>query len=294
MHRLCVLLLAALLGFSTSAWADWRQEVPVLRVGVMTGPNANYRLGQLEPFRFYLEGKLMVPVELVPLPDYPAVIDAQASKRIHYAIESAGAYAMAVAACNCVEPLAVPAREGGESGFHAVLLARADSTIRSLADAKDARLALAGKDSVAGRLLPLKALAKEGFEPAEIVDSPDPSAAVRALLSGEADLAAAWSSLGGNRAEGYSFGTPRDLVAEGALSMDDVRVVWQSALVPFGPHVVGSGLPGELKDRLKESLLAMAVESPAAYDAVDRAGGQGFVAVKAEAFAPVLELVKPD
>ena len=53
--------------------------------------------------------------------------------------------------------------------------------------------------------------------------------ALTALLAGEADLAAAWSSLSGDEAAGYSFGSLTSLVAEGGLSMDQIRIVWAGA-----------------------------------------------------------------
>jgi len=96
-RRLAVGLALALLAASSSARADWRDEIKVFRVGIMTGPNAAYRLVQFEPFRAYLEAKLAVPVEILPAPDYRALIDAQATSRVHYAIYSASAFATAAA-----------------------------------------------------------------------------------------------------------------------------------------------------------------------------------------------------
>ena len=105
--------------------------------------------------------------------------------------------------------------------------------------------------------------------------------AARLIGNGEADLVVAWSSLTGDRSAGYSFGILNTLVAEGGLAMDQIRVVWQSPLIPFGPHAVRSDLPDDLKPLVAEALLAMASESPAALDAVDRFGGLGFVAADA-------------
>lgn len=278
-----------------AALADWRDSFSVLRVGVMTGANAIYRQAQLEPFRLYLEARTALPVEIVPMPTYAALIEAQSSSRVHYAVYSATAFSSAAAACGCVEPLAIPAAANGETGFHAVLLARSDGPIRSLADAKGARLALAGPDSVAGRLLPMKAFEAEGIVAADyfsnVLDVADPELALTALFAGEADLAAGWSSLSGDAATGYSQGSLTALVAEGGLSMDQIRIVWQSPLIPFGPHAVRKDIPDELKSLLSGALVAMAAEDTAALDAVDRSGGRGFVAADAGLFAPTDALV---
>jgi phosphonate transport system substrate-binding protein len=291
-----VLALAVLVAAGV-ARGDWRDNITVLRVGVMTGANASYRLAQLQPFKDYLESRIALPVEIVPSADYNALIAAQTGSLVDYAIESATAFVTARARCDCVEALAVPTRSGGEPGFHALLVARADGPIKTLADAKGTRLALAGADSVAGRLLQMKAFEAEEIVAddffSEIVDVSDPEAAITALLAGEADLAVAWSSLAGDRAAGYSFGVLADLVAEGGLAMDQIEIVWQSALIPFGPHAIRANLPGELKGLLSRALLDIAAENPVALDAVDRFGGRGFVAANAGLYAPVAALIAP-
>jgi phosphonate transport system substrate-binding protein len=175
----------------------------------------------------------------------------------------------------------VPAAFNGARGFHSILLARADSGIRTPADAGGKTLALSAGDSIAGRLVPLKYLARDGIDMtrhfAAVVEATDPAAAIAALQAGTADLAVGWSSLTGNPATGYDFGVLTGLVQARKLSMDSVRVVWQSPLIPFGPHAVRSDLPDDLT----------------ALDAVDRSpnGGGGFTAIAASDYAVVADLI---
>lgn len=287
----------AVLVSSSVAHAQWREDFQVFRVGVMTGANAPYRLAQLQPFKAYLESRLSLPVEIFPAESFDALIDGQAGGGIHYAIYSATAFVTAAVKCGCVEPLALPTRSGGEAGFHALLIARADGPIGSLDEAEDTRLAVAAEDSVAGRLLQMRGFEEEGIVPSEyfseIIETRDPEMAISALLAGEADLAVAWSSLSGDRDAGYSFGALAQLVAEGGLSMDQIDIVWQSPLIPFGPHAIRSDLPDELKELLVRALLALAFEDPAALDAVDRFGGRGFVAADSGIYAPIEALITP-
>lgn len=294
------LLLAAISGHNRVALADdWRAAIKVLRVGFVSAGSPSVDLARLEPFRAYLAAHAGVPVELMPAVDGASLIDAEVSGRVQYAIDSAVGYATAAARCACVEPLAEPAAADGSRGYYAVLLVRVESPIRDLAGAAGARVALSAADSVAGRLIPMKALAAAGIGPdsqvATTYESAGPDEAVAALLDGRADLAAAWSSLAGNAAAGYSFGVLTREVADGHLAMDRVRVVWQSRLIPFGPHTVQSNLPAELKTLLLNALVAMAAEAPDVLDAVDRSpsGGGGFVAITPEDYAPVAELVAP-
>ena len=144
------------------ASADWRDDLKVLRIGTVAPHGAAYDMARLEPFRAYLQDRLGLPVEIVATADYDALIDAQASARVQYAIHSASSYATAEALCACVEPLALPAAFDGSRGFHSVLVAHAGSAIASLADARGKRLALTGADSVAGRLVPLEGARRPG------------------------------------------------------------------------------------------------------------------------------------
>jgi phosphonate transport system substrate-binding protein len=290
--------LSALVG--SSALADWREDVRVLRIGVLAGSGASYTLATMEPFRSHLEFRLGIPVELVPASSYSALIDAQVSARVDYAIHSAASYVTTAATCTCVEPLVVPASADGAIGFYAILIVRAGSPIRQLVDARGARLAVSSADSIAGRLVPLKALTREGIDVdtyfSAMVETTDPATAITTLFTDEADVAVGWSSLTGDAASGYDFGVLNRMVGNRTLSMDEIRVVWQSPLIPFGPHAVRTSLPADLKALLAETLTEMGGLAPAALDAVDRRsiGGGGFVAVDAAAYAVIEDLVTPD
>ncbi len=289
---LAVAMVAAL-----PARADWRDDVKVLRVGTVAPRGAAYDIARLEPFRAYLQDRLGLPVEIVAMADYDALVDAQASARVQYAIHSASSYVTTQALCACVEPVALPSAFDGSHGFHSVLVAHAGSAVSSLAEARGKRLALTGADSVAGRLVPLNALAAEGIDaPAyfsAVLTAADPEQAITMLFTDEADLASGWSSLAGDAASGYSFGVFTRLVASGALAMDRLKIVWQSPLIPFGPHVVRRDLPAELKDLIATVLLAMASDAPDALDAVDNSsiGGGGFVPVTAGDYSVIESLV---
>ena len=161
------------------------------------------------------------------------------------------------------------------------------------------RLGLGPKDLVSGSLVPRHALTAEGIDPStfflSITEYPSPEEAVAGLLEGEVDLAAAWTSMTGREASGYTFGTFTRMVSEGTLSMDRVHIIWRSSLIPFGPHAIRSNLPPELKRILSGALLSMAREDIEALDAVDRLGfgGGGFTSPDASLYATVIALVTP-
>ncbi|MCB1499474.1 MAG: phosphate/phosphite/phosphonate ABC transporter substrate-binding protein [Bauldia sp.] len=291
---------AAIALSAPSARADWRDDMKVLRVGVLGGSDVAYRLASLEPFRVYLQDKTGIPVEIVPAASYDALITAQIEDRIDYAVYSATAYAKALVSCDCVEAFAAPVAADGALGFYSVLIARAGDNVPDLAGAKGRRLGLGPADSVAGTIVPLHSFAAADIDPdtyfLSVTEYPTPEVAVTALLRGEVDLAAGWSSVTGSASLGYTFGTLNRMVSDGTLSMNQVRLVWQSPLIPFGPHAIRTDLPAEFKAILSGALLSMAREDTEALDAIDRLGfgGGGFATPDASLYAVVVSLVTPE
>ncbi len=289
MRKICAAYGLALLAGGAMAGgeaaANWRENVSVLRVGMLVTGDLSGARTRIEPFRAYMEDRLGVSVEMVPAQTYQSLIDATLSGTTQYAVHSATSYAVAQAACDCLDPLAVSSSPDGVAGFYSVLLVRADSEITDIGSAAGKKLALSEGDSLAGRLVPLKGLAEEGIDPAEHFSSVEevagPDAAVRKLLAGEADVAAGWSSLSGDPIAGYSFGVLTRLVIEGALAETPLRAIWQSPRIPFGPHAVRKDMDPELKALIADALFVMSEQVPDALDAIDRSGygGGGFLAV---------------
>jgi phosphonate transport system substrate-binding protein len=267
----------------------------VLRIGILGGENGPYRLQQTEPFRNYLRAETGAEIEILAMRDYASLIDAQVSSLVQYAIYSASAFVTAEALCSCVEPIAAPADPDGSIGFYSVLLSRADGPITNLEQARGARLALVAGNSIAGRMIPLDSLAAAGIEPAAYfaatVDVATPEAAVTALLAGEVDVAVAWSSLAGDPVTGFSRGVLTQMVGQGTLTMDQLRVVWRSELIPYGPHAIRSDVSPELKAALVAALANASAGDPAVVDAIELGGATGFVTPDASIYDPLRRLV---
>ena len=264
-----------------AASASWRDELKVLKIGFLAGENPSYRVKQLESFRWRLQTSLAVPVELFPARNYEALIDAEASGRIQYAILSSLAFVALDERCHCVEPLAQPVTEAGMRGFHALLVTKADSPIRSLDDAKGMRLAVGAPDLLSGRIAPFAGMATEGIEPdtyfARIIETSDAQAALDTLAADQADLAVAWSMAQDPMSKEPGSGPLSVIPPEGNLPLPPLRLVWQSDLIPFGPHVVRTDLAPQARDAILQALVEMHVTSPEAYDAVEQQLSGGFV-----------------
>ncbi|BCP56141.1 phosphonate ABC transporter substrate-binding protein [Kaistia sp. 32K] len=286
MRRRIALFLAAL---ALATWpaagpaaASWRDDLGTLKVGFVAGDNPTYETARLEKFRWHLQYSLAVPVELFPARNYEALIEAQSTGRIQYGVLSSLAYLALNQRCDCAEPLAQPTTVDHARGFRALLVTKSDGPIATLADARNTRLAVGAADSLSGRRAPLAGLAAEGIDPesyfVRILETDDSEAALTALAKDEADIATAWSSATDPLSAAIGSGPFARLASNGTLSPSTLRVVWQSELIPFGPHAVRKDIPDEAKVALLRALTEMQTAAPEAYDAIERGYPGGFVA----------------
>lgn len=288
--------LAALLLLLTTpaALAQWRESYPVLRVGLVAGPDAALTRTRAEPFRAYLEDRLGVSVELLTAPDFGALIADQLTGRLHATFLSAAAFAGASAACGgCVEPLVAQTTRSGEVGYRAALVVSSENALSDPANLAGTRLAVSAEDSLAGRLLPLALFVEAGVEFSEItiISTASQAASVLAVSAGDAEAGLAWIGLSDALNE---RGVLLALAAAGQISLDEIRVAWTSPMIPHGPLVALTNLPDDLKDDLESAMLAMATADTEALLAIDANLGGGFVAIDSEAYEPLMLLTDPE
>ncbi|MDP3896520.1 MAG: PhnD/SsuA/transferrin family substrate-binding protein, partial [Mesorhizobium sp.] len=160
--RLLAASFVAVLGLAIlPARAGWREDLGTFRIGMVAAPGSGPVIEGAAAVRNAYATALAMPVEIFVARDYGALIDAQASSRIEYAIHSSSSYAAAFRMCGCVEPLVAPVSEDGSQGIRSVLIARAGGP-GSTADLSTARIAFGPRDSTASYRLPLAELAPRG------------------------------------------------------------------------------------------------------------------------------------
>ena len=99
-------LLAGLVAPVGASHAGWRDEMKSFRIGLIAEPGAGQSVTGLATLKQAYAQALGIPVEIFVARDYAALIDAQATARIDYAVYSTTAYATTVLLCGCVEPVA--------------------------------------------------------------------------------------------------------------------------------------------------------------------------------------------
>lgn len=273
---------------------DWREELGVFRIGIVSGGDIEGTVARGEPFRLALAEALKMRVDLFPARDFSALIDAAADSRIEYAVFSASAYALAWSLCECLEPLAVARSGDGATGYRQILFARAGA-IASIAALEGKRIAVVETQTAGGGLLALRELREAGLDleggEAKAVSFSTGEGALEALTAGEVDAMIGWSSLHGDKTLGYSRGTLQRL-SRFEESPEEYTIIWQSSPIPHRTHAIRKNLPAEAKTILRSSLISMFDADPVAYDSIEPVFGGGFVASRQAEYQSLVELMR--
>ncbi|GGK38082.1 phosphonate ABC transporter substrate-binding protein [Salinarimonas ramus] len=235
---------------------DWRQDLPVFRIGLLGGENEADRLRNNECLIEALGSRLGVPVELFPAPDYAGVMQGLLADQLEMSFLGASGYAgIYLQDAEAVEPIFTNAEADGSLGYKSVMVVRADSDIESLEDMQGRTLAYADPNSTSGYLVPRFELGQQGIADdyfAQTGFGGGHEQAIVAVLNGQYDGGVTWVSGVGEVSEGYSRGNLRRMVDNGLLDMADLRVIWESNLIPNGPIVLRKDVPAEVREIVVE------------------------------------------
>lgn len=292
--KMCAAALAAFGAASSPARADWRDDIGTFRIGIVAEPGGGNTVPGLARLTDAYANALGMKVEFVVARDYAALIEAQASGRVQYAIYSALAYATASERCGCVEPLVAPVDTDGAVGIRSVLVTR-DGRLADLAAVASHRIAIAPVENVGGALLPLTALPAEGVNITRgspfLARAASATAAETMLAGGEADALFGWEPADADGRSTRSGGTVARLEAAGVPEAS-LRVLWTSGLLRYGPHAVRNDIDPEAKRRLTVFLTNLKSQTPDIYDLLEAAHTGGFVPAASKDYAMATAIVR--
>ena len=281
--------------FSSIAQSNWRDDIGTFRVGILAGNDSAGAIRRAELFREAMNTHLDVPVELIPFGDLSTLIQAQVSGRVEYAIHSALSFTVASASCECLVPLAVPTFSGGAKGTHAVIFALSDGP-RTLSDLENQTIGILVKeDFVTGTFAEIE-LKQSGFDlrtaGVAVLKLNSDGDALEALQKGTVKAVLDWSTLSGDAGQGFSHGLfARIMASEAAPDVGTLRLIWQSDMLPNGPHAVRRNLASEAKKKVQDFLLSLETKNPAAYDVFNPRLGGGFLPVQLSEYKAVRDLL---
>ncbi|SDW55623.1 phosphonate ABC transporter substrate-binding protein [Roseicitreum antarcticum] len=263
---------------STPAFADWRADMGTYNIGLLGGENESDRLRRYDCFADTMSEALGVPVELFPASDYAGVMQGLLAGQLHQAGLGASGYAgIYLQDPDAVSPILTTKNVDDSLGYYSVIYVKSDSDAQSLEDLEGMSLAYADPNSTSGYLVPRAELAAAGIDDATFFSGTGfgggHEQAVIAVLNDQYDAGVTWTSLMGEESEGYTRGNLRRMVDNELLDMGDIRIVWESKLIPNGPTVFRNDLPEEARDLAVQAMLNLKENDPACYS--DTVGGEG-------------------
>lgn len=289
----------ALVAMAGSVTTSFAEELKELRIGILGGENEADRLRNYQCLADHLKQEFgFEKVSLFPAADYDGVVQGLLGGTLDVAGLGASGYAkIFIKDPNAVTPILTTEGIDGSTGYYSIGLAKKDSGIKTIMDAKGKKLGYADPDSTSGYLIPLTQIPTTTGEPndkffAETSFNGGHENNVLAMLDGKVDVSVDDASGVGEWADGYSSGTPHKMVAKGMLDMDNVVEVWRSPLIPNGPTVVRSALGADWIKKFTDFYTALPTKDVACFNAVEGGDFKGYVPVKAEFYNAIIEARK--
>ncbi|HYC44944.1 MAG TPA: phosphate/phosphite/phosphonate ABC transporter substrate-binding protein [Burkholderiales bacterium] len=248
--RLMAALAAAAFLFAGGAAAQWQKKFPVVKYGVIPVETQTGTTRTMDAFLKHAEKATGAKWELYQATDYSGVMNALIAGQIHLAWLSGFSYCQTYSdSKGGVEPLVAAAAIDGSMGYNAVVVVRADSPYKTIDDLKGKVVARTDPLSGSGYLIPTAAFRAMGKPVDTFFKSPLSGGHVQSVLGvlkGTYDAAFTWTS------KGDGFGNLRQMMNQGLLKREDIRVIWVSDPLPSPPVVIRKDLPPEMRaDMLK-------------------------------------------
>jgi phosphonate transport system substrate-binding protein len=248
---------------ATTPQADPREGWPeVIRLGLIPSEGGADIVTRFAPMAEHIERELGVPVETFSASEYIGVITAMQNKQVDVAYFGPKSYVEANRIANAVA-VARELNDQGQEGYYSIIIAREDSGIATLADARGKAFGFVTPNSTSGFLVPsIGILEATGERPedffGDIRYTGTHGSAIRAVLAGDLPVAAT---------------NTLDLIAMEQSGLDSSPLVelWRSELIPSSPIAVRGDLPQSFQDAIRDAVISLS-DNPQALEAMARGG----------------------
>lgn len=195
-----------------------------------------------KPFTAHLSQCTGKRVVYYPVQSNSAEIEAMRSGRLTVAGFSTGPLGFAVNMAGAV-PFAAKGTEKGAEGYNLIVVVKASSPYKTLADLKGKRVAHTAPSSNSGNLAPKALFPEQGLKPGEDY---------KIVYSGGHDKSALGVGTGDYDAAPVASDVFNRMVARGTIKGDDYRVIYTSEKFPSSGFAYAHDLKPELAEKLKQ------------------------------------------
>lgn len=228
-------------------------DITVIRMGLIPADDADEMLRAYEPVKEYLSKELGIPVEIKVTSDYTAAIEAMRSKHIDMAWFGPFSYVIASNVAGAEAIVNGVRASTGKADYHSIIVVNANSGIEKMEDLKGKKFAFVDPASTSGNLIPRKILIENGIDPDN-----DFGMSYYAGTHNAVQLAVANGKVDAGADSDNSYNR---MVAAGEIDPAVNKILFTSESIPGSPIVVRKDLPVELKEKIKNALVAMSEQT---------------------------------
>ncbi|KAA6001518.1 phosphonate ABC transporter substrate-binding protein [Pantoea sp. M_5] len=234
-----------------------------LNLGILGGQNATQQIGDNQCVKTFFDKELGVDTQMRNASDYSGVIQGLLGGKIDMVLSMSPASFASVYLQDpkAVEVVGIVVDDKDSSrGYHSVVIVKADSPYKKLEDLKGKSFGMADPDSTSGFLMPNQAFKKMFGGSVDdkynntfssVTFSGGHEQDILGVLNNQFDGAVTWTSLVGDYNSGYTSGAFGRLIRmDHPDLMKQIRIIWQSPLIPNGPVLVSNKLPADFKAKV--------------------------------------------
>ncbi|MBM3107559.1 putative selenate ABC transporter substrate-binding protein [Pseudomonas sp. V1] len=273
--------LALFAGLVLSCSTYLAQAADTLRVSAIPDEAPTELLRKFKPLGEYLEQKLGMKVEFVPVSDYPAVVEALATDRLDMAWLGGFTFVQV----HLKSPTATPLVQREQDAEFTSKFITANPQIESLADLKGKTFAFGSISSTSGSLMPRYFMLKDNNIKPETYFS-------RVAYSGAHDATAAWVQAGKVDAGVLNASVWDKLVASGKVDTNKVKVFATTPSYYDYNWTVRGSLDPALKEKIKQAFLDLDPAKPADKAILDLQAASRFIATSPDNYKGIEEAAR--
>jgi phosphonate transport system substrate-binding protein len=272
--------LALAAGIALSVSAVFAQAADVLKVSAIPDEAPTELLRKFKPLGAYLEQKLGMKVEFVPVADYAAVVEALAADRIDMAWLGGFTFVQA----RLKTGNAVPLVQREQDAEFTSKFITSDPAVKSLQDLKGKTFAFGSVSSTSGSLMPRYFMLQDGIKPEDFFS--------RVAYSGAHDATAAWVQAGKADAGVLNASVWQKLVDAGKVDTDKVKVFATTPTYYDYNWTVRGNLDAALQEKIKAAFLALDPTKPEQKAILDLQAASRFIETKPENYEGIEEAAR--
>lgn len=272
------LLVFLLLGFGACEpqGKSQKQEISVLRIGVVPSESEQKLLARYQSLFVHLADETGVPYEFIPSGSYTDLLDHFHNGRIDLANFGGVTFVKAYKRDNAV-PLVM---RDIDSEFTSYFLVAAGSSARTLEDIKGATFSFGSRNSTSGHFMPRYFMEQSGIRPEKFFKD--------IQYSGKHDTTALWVQEGKVEAGVANSRIIKTLFENGTLNKKQIRILWETP--PYSNYVwaVHPTMSDALQSKVRDAFLKLDPENPKHRDILKNLDAGSFLPAHISEFSDLI------